>query len=681
MGRCVLSFLISLSPILAETSLLRGPLNGWVEQAPLLQVVEDATVVATPEGRIYRMPEQFAQRLPVFSSGEGAGDQATVLIRVANDRSAAMRLHFEDFHLSKDVRLFVYGIDADNNIVDTYGPYLLSGPMSSGEFWTKPVGGKTIVVELQNADMEATLPFRLEEVAATEDFARELSGRKSSDLHDAALPGPAERRWSWFRGAVVQHEVIDGMAVWEGDILLGRSEELEPYSGDGGAKQSLDRQAGAVSIQSYRWTGGVIPYTVDPSLPNQARITAAVSHWNTNLAGFVKLIPRTTEPYYLSFLPASPSTCSSYLGMVRMASQPVNIGEYCSTGNVIHEIGHAIGLYHEHTRSDRDGFVRIVTQNLDTSASFNFEKQPTANFGSYDYNSIMHYGAYAFSTNGRATIETIPAGIAIGQRNGLSTGDIAGVKAMYPGSTTGGSAETPVPSLTVAATFTSSPIARPVVVDGVVTPTPKVFAWQSGSTHTISAPNVTENGTRYEFRQWSDGGAQTHVITVPAAAVTYAATYNVLHNLTLRASAGGRISSSPSNADGYYPGNTAIAITATAEPNYCFTSWTGVMAVPSTAIAIALTRPASIQANFQPGAVSVAASVTAPVGGGIVSSSISATSGCLWRATSFTDWIRVENSSGTTSAVLRLQVEPNPNSAARRTGQVLVNSQLITVFQ
>lgn len=673
--------LIWMLPAFAQPeAALRGPVHGWISQAPLL-VAEDVSMGrATPEGRIHRLPGLKVEELPLFRNFPDSEEPTTVLLRIANE-SAAMRLHFEDFHLPKGARLYVYGIDAQQQVVSAYGPYLLSGPLSSGEFWTKAVSGATIVIELQtgelqDGDAEATLPFRVDEVAVSDVIEKKFQ----SEIQPGGELRASELRTSWFRGRVVRHHVIDGMAVWEGDILLGRAEELEPYDGepfDGGKRQ---RQAGAVPGDSYRWPGGVVPYTIDPTLPNQDRIRAAISHWNTNLEGYVKLAPRTTEAYYLTFVPASPSTCSSYLGMVRMAGQPVNIGEYCSTGNIIHEIGHAIGLYHEHTRSDRDAYVRILEQNMSAGVAFNFEKQPTANFGTYDYHSIMHYSAYAFSANGRATIETIPAGIPIGQRNGLSTGDIAGVKSMYRGTASAAPPATPAVSA-VSVTFTASPYGRAVQVDGVTTPTPAVFQWLPGSTHTVSAPNVTEDGTRYEFRLWSDGGAQTHTITTPASPTTYAATYNVLHRLTLNASPGGRVSSYPSPADGFHPANSAIAITATPNPNYCFTSWTGVMPVASSAIAVALTRPASITANFQPGAVSTPTPIYAPVEGGAVSAAIQATSGCLWRATSFSNWIQVENPAGTTSAVLRLRVERNPNPAVRRTGQLLVNSELVTVLQ
>ncbi len=47
-----------------------------------------------------------------------------------------------------------------------------------------------------------------------------------------------------------------------------------------------------------------------------------------------------------------------------------------------------------------------------------------------------------------------------------------------------------------------------------------------GSALTVTAPTpVTIGGTTYAFSSWSDGGALTHVVTAPATATTYTATF------------------------------------------------------------------------------------------------------------------------------------------------------------
>ena len=67
---------------------------------------------------------------------------------------------------------------------------------------------------------------------------------------------------------------------------------------------------------------------------------------------------------------------------------------------------------------------------------FNFEKYSTSKINSfgvkYDYDSVMHYGSYAFSRyRGRKTIESKPSGKRLGQRNGLSAKDKLQVQRLY----------------------------------------------------------------------------------------------------------------------------------------------------------------------------------------------------------------------------------------------------------
>lgn len=234
----------------------------------------------------------------------------------------------------------------------------------------------------------------------------------------------------------VQYAVVDGMAVFEGDIILGTEEQVAAQTQTLKAVKSGELARGLVITGSqYRWPNCVIPYTIDSGLSNQSRVTDAIAHWEANTR--VRFVLRTaanagTYPDYVTFRTGS-GGCSSWVGR-QGGQQFINLGSGCSTGNAIHEIGHTVGLWHEHSREDRDSFVTIHWDKILAGYEHNFNQHITDgdDVGAYDYGSIMHYPRDAFSTDGSDTITPLDPAATIGQRVALSAGDIAAANSLCP---------------------------------------------------------------------------------------------------------------------------------------------------------------------------------------------------------------------------------------------------------
>ncbi|KAM9339263.1 hatching enzyme 1.2-like [Symphorus nematophorus] len=196
------------------------------------------------------------------------------------------------------------------------------------------------------------------------------------------------------------------MIVQEGDILIPE---------DRNAVQTL-------------WLDATVPYTVSPELASQeANILAAFKMISKFTC--IRFVPHTTEYNYLKFKDGN--GCASFVGC-RGGGQALYYSKSCSVGNLCHELIHALGLHHEHTRADRDQYITVQWQNIRPGSKKNFKltRGNTMNLP-YDLSSIMHYGPYFFSVDGNPTVVSKFAGEQMGQRTHLSQLDIQKLNKLY----------------------------------------------------------------------------------------------------------------------------------------------------------------------------------------------------------------------------------------------------------
>ncbi|XP_075137801.1 embryonic protein UVS.2-like [Leptodactylus fuscus] len=147
----------------------------------------------------------------------------------------------------------------------------------------------------------------------------------------------------------------------------------------------------------------------------------------------VRFVPRAAEHDYLNIM--SSQGCVADVGRLGGGQKVgIEIASCMHKGIIQHELNHALGFFHEHMRSDRDGYITVNYQYIPSVYVANFKKEITNNLGlEYDYDSVMHYEKYSFTnTSGQPTIVTKPdPNIPIGQRDGISDLDVSKINKLY----------------------------------------------------------------------------------------------------------------------------------------------------------------------------------------------------------------------------------------------------------
>lgn len=233
-------------------------------------------------------------------------------------------------------------------------------------------------------------------------------------------------------------EICDSLYIFQGDIILNEEQLGLLISPDTGTDEyvnsgNISTKGAVTNYSKYRWKGE-IPYLVgnlDPSF--RPLVESAIQEWE-KACPFIKFRNAATPGTSLLnfdcivFMHGN----GSYSKLGRQGSvQDISIDKNTHLSNVkgtaMHEIGHALGMIHEHCRRDRDNDLIVDMNNIVSKKKHNYEKNtgnllstigtsssswgdltPNPINSTIDFNSIMLYPSYggSFAKNNSKPIMT-----------------------------------------------------------------------------------------------------------------------------------------------------------------------------------------------------------------------------------------------------------------------------------
>ncbi|HEX8289275.1 MAG TPA: FG-GAP-like repeat-containing protein [Pyrinomonadaceae bacterium] len=235
-----------------------------ITRLPKLTEAEKSSPAGEKKLQVGRV-RQLNNEVSSFSQGDSfaVADGKVWITQITSEEAVQTRVQFSNMNLPEGGRVFVYSATDPNEI---YGPYKKTGESETGEFWTPPVKGDSIVIEYfapdESAATKAKLPFLINEISHIyrDPFSDYEQKMGPPDYPQCAVNVPAE--WSEVAKSVAHLQFVSGGSVYicTGTLLNSTIGDFDPILLT--ANHCISTAAEAQSLRAYwLYNSGDFPTT------------------------------------------------------------------------------------------------------------------------------------------------------------------------------------------------------------------------------------------------------------------------------------------------------------------------------------------------------------------------------------------------------------------------------------
>lgn len=279
-----------------------------------------------------------------------------------------------------------------------------------------------------------------------------------------------------------------------------------------------------ISDTDSLWPNNTITYHFDSNFSKYELFEEAVHHWE--LFTTIDFVEATNPSDIDLIVYYTSGNCRATVGYRANlpTSNAVYISDSCDMDDIIHELGHVVGLHHEHNRNDRDEYITVNFENIQEAALDQFVKNEdnginTLEFTPFDFESIMLYSSDAASIGEGLNSMVKLNGSTFERYKVLSKYDIIGIESLYR---EGSPKKIAISALINGGKYISSENGNKEITSNRTA----IGTWETFTVHPIGGGLLAIQGNNNKFLSVDDDGALKFNANSVGDSETFTATYS-----------------------------------------------------------------------------------------------------------------------------------------------------------